>query len=345
MAPKIFLTGATGFIGGDALYALSQSHPEYEFTLLVRNEERGALVAAAYPNARLVYGTLDDAEVIEKAAAEADVVVHTADSADNQPSARAIAKGLSAGHTAAKPGYWIHVCGTGLLTWYDRAHARYGQAPLASQRYHDIEDVSRITTLPHEAAHRPVDEIVLAANTLPGGGVRTLIVGPPTIYGTGRGPGNARSVQVPKLIGRTLQDGAAPVLAPGLTEWDHVYIADLGRFFVLAVEAALDPARNGNPEIFGPRAYFFAESGAHRWSDVATWIAEEAAKQGLLPEAKTKEFSDPAQLGIHSLGLNSKSVAARARKYLGWEPSSDSPSLKDEMPSAVAIEAKRLGKA
>lgn len=43
----------------------------------------------------------------------------TAQSADDVPSAKAIAKGLAAGHTAEKPGSYIHISGTGLLTWVD----------------------------------------------------------------------------------------------------------------------------------------------------------------------------------------------------------------------------------
>lgn len=66
-----------GYIGGDALYSLVKAHPDYEYTLLVRNEERGKPVAAAYPNARLVYGSLDDVDVIEKEAAAADIVIRT----------------------------------------------------------------------------------------------------------------------------------------------------------------------------------------------------------------------------------------------------------------------------
>ncbi|KAI1760525.1 NAD(P)-binding protein [Hypoxylon sp. FL1150] len=335
MAPKIFLTGATGYIGGDALYSLVKAHPDYEYTVLVRNEERGKPVAAAYPNVRLVYGSLDDTEVIEKEAAAADVVVHTADSSDNMPSAKAIAKGLAAGHTAEKPGYWIHLCGTGILTWYDAAHERYGQAPIPEQKYHDIDDIERIVSLPDSAIHRDVDKVVIAANDL--AGVKTLIVGPPTIYGTGRGPTNTRSIQVPGIVDFTLTNGFAPIQAPGLTEWDNVHIHDLGDFFVLAVEAALDPAKNSNPEIFGPRAYFFLESGVHKWSEVSKWVASEAAKQGLIPEAIAKEIDIP------KLGTNSKSVAARAKKYLGWE--AKAPSLKETIPDVVAFEAKKLGKA
>ncbi|XXH02550.1 hypothetical protein Hte_008926 [Hypoxylon texense] len=335
MAPKIFLTGATGYIGGDALYSLVKAHPDYEYTLLVRNEERGKPVAAAYPNARLVYGSLDDVDVIEKEAAAADIVIHTADSADNVPSAKAIAKGLAAGHTAEKPGYWIHLCGTGILTWYDAAHERYGQAPIPEQKYHDIDDVERIVSLPDTAIHRDVDKVVLAANDSPA--VKTLIVGPPTIYGQGRGPTNQRSIQVPGIVDFTLKNGFAPIQAPGLTEWDNVHIHDLGDFFVLAVDAALDPAKSQDPEIFGPRAYFFLESGTHRWSDVSKWVAAEAAKQGLIPEPIAKEIDIPR------LGTNSKSVAARARKYLGWE--AKGPSLRETIPEVVAFEAKKLDKA
>lgn len=44
-------TGATGYIGGDALFALLEKHPEVEanITCLVRNSDRGAVVAKSYP--------------------------------------------------------------------------------------------------------------------------------------------------------------------------------------------------------------------------------------------------------------------------------------------------------
>ncbi|KAI1378579.1 NAD(P)-binding protein [Hypoxylon crocopeplum] len=335
MVPKIFLTGATGYIGGDVLYSLAKAHPEYEYTLLVRNEERGKPVAAAYPNARLVYGSLDDADILAKEAAAADIVVHTANSADDVPSARAIAQGLAAGHTAEKPGYWIHLCGTGILTWYDASQRRFGQAPVPEQKYHDIDDIARIVSLPDVAIHRDVDKVVLAANDSPA--VRTMIVGPPCIYGPGRGPVNKRSIQVPRITEFALRNGYAPIQAPGLTEWDNVHIHDVSAFYVLAVEAALDPAKNGNPEIFGPKAYFFLESAMHRWSDVSRWIADATAQQGLLPAPVTKEIDIPM------LGTSSRCVAARARKYFGWEPKGSS--LKDEIPAGVAVEAKRLGMA
>ena len=64
-----------GFIGGAVLDAVHNSHPNYHYTLLVRNEERGKAVKAKYPNVKFAHGTLDDASVVEKAAAEADIVI------------------------------------------------------------------------------------------------------------------------------------------------------------------------------------------------------------------------------------------------------------------------------
>jgi uncharacterized protein YbjT (DUF2867 family) len=68
-------TGATGYIGGDILYALADAHPEYEISALVRNSDKGAVVASKFAKVRLVYGGLDDAKVLEEESAKADIVI------------------------------------------------------------------------------------------------------------------------------------------------------------------------------------------------------------------------------------------------------------------------------
>jgi N-acetyl-gamma-glutamylphosphate reductase len=65
----------TGYIGGDILYALDKSHPEYEVTAIVRNSDKGGPVAAAYPKIRLVYGTLEDSKLLQDESTRADVVI------------------------------------------------------------------------------------------------------------------------------------------------------------------------------------------------------------------------------------------------------------------------------
>ena len=72
---KIFATGATGYVGGDALYAIAAAHPEFKIAALVRSTHKGATVAEQYPDVRLLYGALDDVDLIEKEASEADIVL------------------------------------------------------------------------------------------------------------------------------------------------------------------------------------------------------------------------------------------------------------------------------
>lgn len=57
------------------MYALYKAHPEYEYAALVRTKEKGTVVEAAYPRIRLVYGTLDDAELLEEESRKADIVL------------------------------------------------------------------------------------------------------------------------------------------------------------------------------------------------------------------------------------------------------------------------------
>ena len=68
-------TGASGYIGGDALYEVAHAHPEYEISCLVRNSDKGALIASQYPKVRLVYGDLDNSEILEEEAKKADIVL------------------------------------------------------------------------------------------------------------------------------------------------------------------------------------------------------------------------------------------------------------------------------
>lgn len=68
-------TGATGYIGGDALYALNQAHPDWEYSALIRTQEKADQVKSKFPNLRPVIGGLDDFDIIKEEAAQADIVL------------------------------------------------------------------------------------------------------------------------------------------------------------------------------------------------------------------------------------------------------------------------------
>ncbi|KAF4461042.1 hypothetical protein FALBO_12157 [Fusarium albosuccineum] len=344
---KVFITGTTGYIGGDAFHALHEAEPTWEFSVLVRTEEKGQQIQAKYPDTKLIVGSLDDSQLIEKAAAGADIVIHTADSSDHPGAARSIGAGLRSSHSGSNPGYWIHISGTGILCWYDMDNKRYGEAPLLDQAYDDLEGIEKVTSLPDTAFHRDVDKIVLDEAAKDPDAVKVAIVCPPTIYGCGRGPVSQRSRQIPGLVSTTLEKGFGPIIGSGETEWDNVNVHDLSSLIVLlSQQAASTRNKESEGEIWGPKGYHFAENGTHRWSDIAKIVAEEAHKQGFIDHADTKKLAvDEAKekLGFQALswGLNSKGKAERARKYLGWIPSS--PSLESVIPEMVRIEAARLG--
>ncbi|KAF5662292.1 nucleoside diphosphate sugar epimerase [Fusarium heterosporum] len=341
MAPKIFLTGATGFVGGTILSTIHESYPNYEYTLLVRSKDRAKPIAENYPDAKFVYGHHDSTDVIEKAASEADIVIHTAESADTVSEAEAIAKGLTAGHSAENPGYYLHLSGSGVLTWYDLENKRYGEPPLPEQKYNDIHDIDRIINLPDDAYHKNVDNIVQSIDS---NVVKYLIVAPPVIYGVVKGMVNKSSLTVPILSEATFDLGYTPYVGAGTTEWDHVHVEDLADLFKKCVEASQDPSKKDHPEIWGKRAYYFTRNGEHKYKDLAEWIAEEAHRQGYIPEPKTQSITFEYATGYKAglvWGINSKGEAERAKKYLGWERKG--PSLKETIAEAVAIAAKAKG--
>jgi nucleoside-diphosphate-sugar epimerase len=251
------------------------------------------------------------------------------------------------------------------LTYQDTDADRWGQPP-AYEPYNDLEGIDALTGLPDHAFHRNVDKIVLAAAEYPA--IKAAIICPPTIYGKGRGVGNTKSRQVYVMANMTLKRGKAPIIGTGKASMDDVHVHDLTDLYIKMVDAALNPKPEVDQHIWGPKeGYLFAEGGYHVWGEVAQWVAEAAHAKGYIKDttlevsfsidpflsARCTKFADPikpldvaeakeiAGFEAASYGLNSRGYAKRARKYLGWNPSA--PSLKEEVPSIVDVEAELLG--
>lgn len=54
-----------------------KAHPDYEYTLYVRNESRAKPIKAKYPKVNFVYGALENSETLLDAVAKTDVVIRT----------------------------------------------------------------------------------------------------------------------------------------------------------------------------------------------------------------------------------------------------------------------------
>ncbi|OCK84020.1 NAD dependent epimerase/dehydratase family protein [Lepidopterella palustris CBS 459.81] len=334
---KILITGATGYIGGDALYALSAAYPSYSITALVRNSTKGATLASIYPSVRLVYGDLDSTDLLTTEASNADIVLHCAH-ADHPGAAAALVAGLA---QRAEGGFLIHTSGTGTLCVGDLDNGTFG---IKSEKlFNDLDGIAEITSLPDHAPHRNVDTIVLAAGAEPSGKVRTAIVCPSTIYGPGRGPDNKRSIQVYEMAKAVLQRGKGFQVNDGQNIWTQIHIQDLSNAYVRLVEEAV---KGGGSATWGAEGYYFVENGDFKWADVATAIADYAAKQKLIRDATVEAVSreDAEKLfpyGSVLWGLNSRARGLRAKKVLGWKPVQKG--LLESIPEIVDGEARSLG--
>ncbi|OJJ02221.1 hypothetical protein ASPVEDRAFT_52957 [Aspergillus versicolor CBS 583.65] len=339
-SPKVFITGATGYIGGDFLYVVANAHPDWQLSALIRNKDKEIQVKSQYPNVRVVNGDLDSTDVIENEVKEVDIVLHFAN-CDHVASATAIAKGAQQ-HRPERPVWIIHTSGTSVLSIEDQRACSYGID--RAQEYNDWDGVRELVNLPADAVHRNVDEIILAASKCNQASVKTAIVCPPTIYGPGRGPGNQKSIQAYLLAAAVLKRGRGFLVGAGENIWHQVHIQDLSSIYMVLAESA---AAGGGKATWNEEGYYLAEDGPFVWGDVQRAVAKEAFDMKLIPSPEVEQLTDAAHLtnifpaAIGAWGSNSRGYAIRARKLFDWDPKQ--PKLIELIRSIVEIEAKDMG--
>ncbi len=284
---NVFCTGASGYIGGSVAAALMSAG--HNVSGLVRSEPSADKVRALGIEA--VFGTLDDAAVLEDAAGRADLVVNAAN-ADHEPAARALLRALEgSGKT------FIHTSGSSIVGTQS-----------AGQRVDDVYDEETpLTPSPARAARVELNEFILSHKTK---GLRPIIICPSLIFGLGRGA-NEHSMQVPWLIAVATKHGAARHYGPGENIWSNVHIDDLVDLYLLALASA--PAG----------AFYYAENGENSMKELCEAISRMLGLDGTsepmsLHEA-SEEWSEAA--AQNTMGSNSRVRAVRSRSELGWVPS------------------------
>lgn len=292
---------------------------EYEITTLVRDKSASEKLEPL--GVKTVIGTLDDSALLEKAAEDSDVVIHTADASDHVGSCVALTTGAKKrGQKGGMKPIYIHTGGTGVLM--DSASGQF-----ASDKVYDdsvFEDTH--SNIPDSAWHRNVDNLVYEAGK--SGLVDTFIICPPLIYGTSSGPVRQDSRQVPGLIRLAIARGKAAYVGKGLNIWNNVHVEDLADLYVLIMEKALEGVAPKNDE-----GYYFAESSSSNFKDLVEQIAKVLLRLGVTKDDTTEgvdtSTSDifPKSLA-YATGNNSRSRAVKGRN-LGWNP--HRPSLCDTL--------------
>ena len=279
---KIFVTGANGYIGGSVASALITDG--HKVRGLVRSKERADAVAAHGVDP--VFGSLDDADLLQAEARAADAVVNAA-SSDHRGAVEALISGLSG---SGKP--LIHSSGSSIV-----ADLAMGEP---SDRIFD--EMTPIVPLTERAARVAINQLVLTAP-----GIQTVVLCNSMIYGSALGS-PAQSVQIPALVRQAKASGVARYIGRGLNRWSNVHIADVAALYVLAIARA--PAGS----------FMYVESGEEALGEIVRAIA---AQLGLGPAQSISAEDAIAfwgrNLAVFSLGSNSR-VRGRAAVNLGWQP-------------------------
>ncbi|KAH9885299.1 NAD(P)-binding protein [Xylariomycetidae sp. FL2044] len=341
---KVFVTGVTGYLGGDFVATLLKVHPEYEVTCLVREKVKGSKVVEAHPMVKIVYGDLDDDNLLQKEGSKADIICNFAN-ATHEPSAKALAIGLSR-RTASGPGFFIHVMGSGTMIYDDVVNNRYGQG--TDRVYNDLEGLSEVLSVPDFAKARGAENAVRNAGIQDPERVKTAIVSTGSVYGVGRGIQSYRQTAIHQLARCTLQKGHGIKVGQGKAAWPHVHIRDFTDLYLRLVEHAVsNKGEEGESGIWGGSGgFYFAENGEHVWGVLAEWFSKEAVSRGFLASDKVvaiepAEAANLTPMGQFFWGCNARVRGRRARELLGWQPSGST--LQDEVKSIIDAEATSLG--
>lgn len=297
---QIFITGATGFIGGSvAAHLVAAGHTVHG---LVRTTAQAEQLAqrGIVP----VPGTLDDAALLTREAARADGVINAA-SSDHRAAVQALLAGLLG---TGKP--FLHTSGSSVIG--DDAG---GNA--LSPRIFD-EETPFVVEAGKQARHA-IDQMVLAAAAE---GVRGVVLCNSMIYGVGAGL-HAHSVQIPPLVAQARHSGVVRIVGTGVNRWSNVHIADVVDLYARVLESA--PAG----------AFYFVENGEASYAEIGAAIAR---RLGLGPVQSWSVEEATATWGEgsarYSFGSNSRVRALRARAELGWNPRHASVTdwIENEMP-------------
>lgn len=198
---RIFLTGATGYIGSAVLDALARAG--HEVTALVRNAEKAALVAAR--GATPIIGNLSQPASYRDGAADHDGYVHAAfESGARGPEVDRVALDTLIGAAGRRRAFLIYTSSVWVL----------GNTREPADERAPLNPVERVAWRP---AH---EQLVLNARRR---GVRAIVVRPGIVYG------NARGI-VADMV-RDAMNGLIRVVGSGENHWPLVYDRDLGDLY------------------------------------------------------------------------------------------------------------------
>jgi nucleoside-diphosphate-sugar epimerase len=281
---RIFLTGATGYVGSAVMDALLRG--AHDVTALVRDPEKAEWVSRR--GVKPILGELSKPASYATAAEAADSIVHTAfeyskrgQKVDRQAIDTLLA---AAGRRAASGQAATFVYTSGVSVLGDTQGRAAEDAPVNPPQY---------------VAWRPEHERLVLDGSRHG--IRTVVIRPGIVYGGARG-----------IIGDLLKDaanGLVRVVGAGRNHWPCIYDRDLADLFVRVATMG------------GAAGVFHANDEAdERVGEIVEAIASQARMR---PDVRHVPIAEArAKMGAYAdvLALDQIVRSPRARA-LGWAPS------------------------
>jgi nucleoside-diphosphate-sugar epimerase len=279
---RIFLTGATGFIGSAILPELINAG--HQVVGLARSDASAKSLAAA--GAQVHRGSIEDLDSLRSGASAADGVIHTAFNhdfskwAENCENDRLAIEALGSA-LAGSNRPLVVTSGTGLVTRPDGRPAAEDDAPTST--------VPRIKS----------EE---AANAMAARGVHVSVVRlPPSVHGDGD------HGFVPTLVRIAREKRAAAYVGEGSNRWPAVHRLDAAHLYRLVLEKGAA----------GARYHGVGEEGIP-FRDIATVIGQRlnVPVVSKTPEEAAEHFG----WFSHFAALDAPASSENTQKELGWQP-------------------------
>lgn len=302
---RIFVTGATGFIGSAVVSELMNAG--HQVLGLARSDEGARSLAAA--GAEVLRGSLEDLDSLRSGAANSDGVIHLAFIHD-------FLNYAAAGETDRRA---IETLGAAL--------AGSGRPLVVTSGTLLIQRKTSLATEQDEAVPNFPRKSESAGLALASQGVRVSVVRlPPSVHGDGD------HGFVPRLFAIAREKGASAYVGDGLNHWPAVHRLDAARLYRLALEKGST----------GSRYHGVADQGVP-FRDIAQVIGRHL-NVPIVSKSK-EEAADHFGWISHFVSIDGPASSAQTQVQLGWRPTHPSLIADIGRPSyfEAAIEAPAAG--
>ena len=277
---KVFVTGATGFIGSAIVQELINAG--HQVLGLARSDAAAESLAGAI--AEVHRGSLDDLDSLRTGAAGADGVIHTAfihDFTNYAPAAEADRRAIETIRGALAGSYRPFIVTSGTIVLQR-------QGPLAT------EGDAPVPSFPRKSEE--------AALALASRGVRASVVRlPPSVHGDGD------HGFVPYLIGIAREKGVSAYVGDGLNHWPAVHRFDAAHLYRLALEKSSAAA-----------IYHGVADEGVPFREIAEVIGRRLNLP--VVAKSRKEANDHFGWMALFVGIDCPASSAQTQGWLGWRP-------------------------